>query len=288
MVLNILWFKMVSKSKNSLAECVDSTKDFDSMLIENLILTIRNKMHLRKCTKGPGHPGTSWTMRDNLRRMATFLLFKFYWKFTNVLQTSVKHHIHFTGHRSQAKCWEQSLAERTPKGPRLAFLTSLDTRHRTWTLAYLTFPRPVEISFIALALEQERGKALLCGTEWGNTVLGCQRKWRTQKDLEGEIKVHVRILLCNHGNQSDRLENAPNQWLSQIPRQTLSATYWTSMAKCPVGSRASSANSQDAASYPVDASCLTSQKCFPNMTWLSPPHFYSLEKSEFGQQEVSL
>lgn len=28
---------------------------------------------------------------------------------------SVKHHIHFTGHGSQAKCSEQSLAEPTPK-----------------------------------------------------------------------------------------------------------------------------------------------------------------------------
>lgn len=28
---------------------------------------------------------------------------------------SVKHHIHFTGHGSQAKCSEQSLADPTPK-----------------------------------------------------------------------------------------------------------------------------------------------------------------------------
>lgn len=151
------------------------------MLIENLILTIRNKMHLRKCTKGPGHPGTSWTMRGNL---ATFLLFKFYWKFTNVLQTSVKHHIHFTGHRSQAKCWEQSLAERTPKGPRQAFLTSLDTQHRTWTLAYLTFPRPVEISFIALALEQERGK-VLCTPVWHRMREYCPQVPEKMADSKG-------------------------------------------------------------------------------------------------------
>lgn len=49
------------------------------------------------------------------RNTAPFLLFIFYWKFTNVLQTSVKHHIHFTGDGSQAKCSQQSLAEPTPK-----------------------------------------------------------------------------------------------------------------------------------------------------------------------------
>ena len=44
-----------------------------------------------------------------------FFSFKFYWKFRNVLQTSVKHYIHFTGHTYQANCSWQSLAEPTPK-----------------------------------------------------------------------------------------------------------------------------------------------------------------------------
>ena len=68
---------------------------------------------LLRCSKAK----TSKTLesKGRLRRTASFLLFKFYWKFTNVLQTSVKHHIHFTGHGSQAKCSRQSLAEPTPK-----------------------------------------------------------------------------------------------------------------------------------------------------------------------------
>lgn len=63
---------------------------------------------LLRCSKAKGFKNL-----ESEGEMATFLLFKFYWKFTNVLQTSVKQHIHCTG--SQAKCSPQSLAEPAPK-----------------------------------------------------------------------------------------------------------------------------------------------------------------------------
>jgi hypothetical protein len=77
--------------------------------------------------------------------MAIFLLFKFYWKFTNVLQTLVKHHIHFTGHGSQAKCLGQSLAEPTPKACGNLLDKQFDIRQVTQTLACLMFSGPLKL-----------------------------------------------------------------------------------------------------------------------------------------------
>ena len=145
--------------------------------------------------------------KGRLRRMATFRLFKFYWKFTNVLQTSVKHHIHFTGHGSQAKCSQQSLAEPTPKVHcRPSKQIAWHPTHNTDSgVPYLL--RPFEVLFTCLELKQKMDKMILYRKECVSEQENCRGphllgKKEDPQALECKVRVQDRTkyFMEKHGN----------------------------------------------------------------------------------------